>query len=376
MTSLRHALLEVVQPVEKTRWCFLAIETADGYRGIGEATLQSHEDAVFAVAEPLLVERLGQPAEPALASGHPRPRSLPEAAVLSALSQALWDVAGQRAGRPACDLMGERLRQEVPLYANINRRTVARTPEAFAESARAALADGFEAFKLAPFDEITPALSSAGREGDWLAPGLARIAAVRDAIGHDRDLMVDCHWRFSPAGARLALDAVSVFGLHWFECPLPETDELIPEIIALRRRANARGMLLAGCETEIGVAGFERFIAAGAYDVVMPDIKYVGSMDEMLALAERLEGTGTQFSPHNPSGPVSHAASLMLAAVAPGFTRLEMQYDETPLFWQIVTPPLPRPAGGASALPQGLGLGIRLDPDRIAPVRVRSALYV
>jgi galactonate dehydratase len=176
-------------------------------------------------------------------------------------------------------------------------------------------------------------------------------------------------------GAKKALDALTPFQLYWLETPIPETDDLIPEIVRLRGLANAAGVRLAGCEHEIGVAGFERFVTAGAYDVMMPDIKYVGSIEEMLAFAERLEGTGIALSPHNPSGPVSHAASLHLCAVARGFTRLEMQFEESPLFWTLAAGALPIPKGGASVLPAGAGLGVTLDPAVLATQRKRSVAF-
>jgi galactonate dehydratase len=367
--------LEIVQPVDKTRWQFLTVETTDGLSGIGEATWQKDEDGVFARAAELLPALVGAPAEPGLVARIGPVPDIAGAAVLSALSHALWDIAGKRAGQPVAALLGRPLRNEIALYANINRRTVSRTPQAFAESARLAMAAGFEAFKLAPFDEVDAAARKAGADAARIGPGLARVAAVREAIGPDRDLMVDCHWRFSIPGAKAALEALEPFGLYWYECPIPETDATIPEIVRLRKLANAAGMRLAGCETGVGVAGFEPFVAARAYDAIMPDIKYVGSMEEMLALAVRLEGTGTGFSPHNPSGPVSHAASLHLCALAPGFTRLEMQFDETDLFWTLAANTLPRPRSGTSALPGAPGLGITLDPNILAALRQRSVAF-
>ena len=69
---------------------------------------------------------------------------------------ALLDLEGQALGQPIHALLGGAVRQHVPLYANINRRTVERTPASFAASAAVAIAAGYTSFKLAPFDEITP----------------------------------------------------------------------------------------------------------------------------------------------------------------------------------------------------------------------------
>jgi galactonate dehydratase len=155
-----------------------------------------------------------------------------------------------------------------------------------------------------------------------------------------------------------ALDAIK---LYWLECPVPETPELLDVLRALRGDANARGVRLAGCEEMRRVAGFMPFVEAGAYDVMMPDAKYVGGLDEMLAVATVLERRGMGFSPHNPSGPVCHAASVQVCAVAPALDRLEMQYAESPLFDTIVGGGAPRAIDGAIALPRSSGLGVALD---------------
>ena len=259
----------------------------------------------------------------------------------------------------------------VPVYANINRRTVDRSPEGFAASACAALAAGHAAFKIAPFDEATAAARAAGDLASAIRQGLARIAAVRDAIGADRRLMVDCHWRLDEEAASTVIAAAAELGLHWVECPLPETPDHLAALRRLRGLANARGVRLAGCEEAIGVAGFAPFLAAGAYDVVMPDVKYVGGLGELRRLAEVAARSGVLVSPHNPSGPFSHAASLQISSVLPGCDRLEMQFDESPLFAGLVRERFPPIARGMAGLPAGPGCGVTLDATSLAGCTVR-----
>jgi galactonate dehydratase len=160
------------------------------------------------------------------------------------------------------------------------------------------------------------------------------------------------------AAAEAVLQATASERLHWLECPVPEVPEMLDTLRALRRAANAIGVRLAGCEEMSQVAGFAPFL--DVYDVMMPDAKYVGGLREMLRVAETLQAHGVAFSPHNPSGPVCHAASLHVCAVVPALDRLEMQYAETPRFDEIVGHALPRASGGAFALPAAPGLGVRL----------------
>jgi galactonate dehydratase len=356
-------VLDIVEATPRTRWVFLTLTTESGLVGQGEATLQGEEAALASLFPALAALARGLPdASPAaLPVGRALP-GLADAALHGALDQALWDVAARRAGQPLAVALGGMRRPSVPVYANINRRTRDRSPAGFAASAREARAAGFTAYKIAPFDEVTPERREAGEARAAAAPGLARIAAVREAIGTEAELLVDCHWRFDVDAATVVLDACAERGVCWFECPLPETEAMIPALRALRARAHRHAMRLAGGEKLIRLEQFAPFIAAGAYDVLMPDVKYVGGLAEAIALAERMATAGIAFSPHNPSGPIAHAASVQLCAASPALDRLEMQWDETPLFTELTHPAPPLPERGVIAVPADRpGIGVVLD---------------
>ena len=179
--------------------------------------------------------------------------------------------------------------------------------------------------------------------------------------------MVDCHWRLDEAAALTVLAAVDPLRLYWLECPLVENAANLPALVRLRSAANGLGIRLAGCEQAIGLAGFAPFLAAGAYDVMMPDVKYVGGLAEVMRVAAAFDRAGVDFSPHNPSGPVCHAASLQVSAAVPTLSRLELQFDESPLFDGLVGGQLPATGGGSSALPQKPGLGVGLRAELLDP---------
>jgi galactonate dehydratase len=86
----------------------------------------------------------------------------------------------------------------------------------------------------------------------------------------------------------------------------------------------------------------------------------------MMRLAALFERLGVAYSPHNPAGPIAHAASLHISAAVRRFDRLEVQFEESDLFWQLTGGSLPRFEDGHSVLPEGLGLGVTLDPDVLA----------
>jgi galactonate dehydratase len=376
MTRIARIELLPLRISPKTVWTFLQVTDSDGRAGIGEATLTAKEAQLAAVSAARAADLVGRPAVPDDPLQPLPERGLPEAAFASALDQALWDLAGQRAGRPVWQLLGQLLgtvrRDRIPLYANINRRTIDRGPAGFAASTRHAAGKGFTRFKVAPFDGVTPASAESAEGRALIAAGLDRVAAVRAAAGPAAHVMVDCHWRFTEAAARDAIDQLAELGVDWFECPLPEEAGTIPALVRLRGHANARGMRHAGLEMAPAPASLRPFLAAGCYDVVMPDIKYIGGHAGMLQAGSLCAKFGAACAPHNPTGPVCHGASLHAAAVLDGFDLLEHQYDESPLFDRLVGGGLPDHDCAESRLPQGPGLGAALDPALVAELRVTA----
>jgi galactonate dehydratase len=345
----------------KTNWCFLEVRTEDGRTGLGECTLANQEPLVAAEVARLDAVLRGRDATQrnAIARLLPHaPGGLVAATALSALEQALCDLAAQRNGEPVHALLGGALRDPVRLYANINRGTNPRTPDGFADAARRALAAGFAAVKLAPFEPLMweDGTSEANRAA--YAEGLARIAAVRAAVGSGVDVMVDAHWRFSPGGAASLIRDLGEFRLFWLECPIAEANRA--EIARLRGLANARGMRLAGAETLAGLAAYRTVIEAGCYDVLMPDAKHAGGLEEIRRIAALAQTAGVEIAPHNPTGPVCHAHSVHLCATIANFLMLEVQFGETELFFDMVEGESLRFLKGAAPLSQAPGLGIRL----------------
>ena len=351
-----------VNVTPKTNWCFLLLRTADGRTGLGECTLANQEALLAAEAARLdaLLRGADAMARNRIARLVPHaPGGLVAHTVASALEQALWDLAGQALGLPIHALLGGALRPAVPLYANINRGADPRTPEGFAAAAGRAVAAGFRAVKLAPFEPMVWEDAADPAQRAAYAEGLARIAAVRDAVGPAVDVMVDAHWRFSPGGAAGLLRDVAEYRLFWLECPVSEANHAA--IRRLRGMANDRGMRLAGAETLAGLGAYRSVIEAGCYDVLMPDIKHAGGHKEIRRIAALAQTAGVEIAPHNPTGPVCHAHSVQLCATLPNLLPLEVQFGETERFFTMVDGHDLRFAAGAATLPMGAGLGVTLD---------------
>ena len=361
---MRIAAIEFlgVNVTPKTNWSFLLVRTECGRTGIGECTLANQEALLEAEAARLAANVVGADARNRnrLARLIPHaPGGLVAHSVLSAFEQALWDLAGQEAGRPVHALLGGALRDAVPLYANINRGANPRTPEGFAAAAKRAVAEGFRAVKLAPFEPFVWEDAADASLRAAYAEGLARTAAVRDAVGPGIDVMVDAHWRFSPGGAARLVQDVAPLGLFWLECPVSEANHA--EIRRIRSMANDRGMRLAGAETLAGLGAYRTIIEAGCYDVLMPDIKYAGGHEEIRRIAALAQAAGVEIAPHNPTGPVCHAHSVHLCATIPNLLPLEVQFGETDRFFTLVTGHDLRFARGAARLSAAPGLGSAID---------------
>jgi len=381
MTSRNQSAMPILrcQPVrvsERTVWTF--VEISDGeFTGLGEATLEGQSKAIDEALSRLgtaLFEPGSQPSEHHFGYLAERLKTagqagdLIEATALSGIEQALHDLLARRAGIPLHARLGQSRRSRVPLYANINRGTVPRTPQQFAARAIRAASQGFDAIKMAPFDGVSPEAAAADSQRELINAGLARVAAVRDALDAsypDCKLMVDCHWRFNAAQAMQMALELARLKVQWYECPVAEVPEQFETLRALRSRANQLGMQLAGAETMIGVDGFLPLLRAGLYDVVMPDVKHAGGLTEVLRIAELAAAHGTACSPHNPTGPVCHAHSLHVSAVFNDLPSLEVQFEESTLFFDLADNGLPRFENGMSALPTGPGLGTRC---RFAPI--------
>lgn len=358
----------VINVSSKTNWTFVRLTTDDELTGIGEASLNGWEPLQIAYAQMLAKDLVGQTLEQCV----PRIRvqahgagGLVAASVCSAIEQALTDIRAKAAGKPVHALLGGALRDRVRVYANVNRRTRDRTPQGFAKSAHDAVEIGFDAIKIAPFDGVVWEDFGNAESRKKINLGIDRVFAVREAVGADVELMVDCHWRFDEPTAAAVLRDLSDARLFWLECPISEQPEHWRSLARLRALANEYGTRLAGAETQIGLASFQRLGTPKLLDVMMPDIKYCGGFAEMDRIAAATAAQGIALAPHNPTGPVCNLATVHACAVARNFLILEYQLAESPLYSDVVRGVEPQLVDGAFVLPDTPGIGLEIDDDVI-----------
>ena len=348
----------VVRATRRTNWLFVRLATNDGQTGLGEASM-GRIDSLPELAQffdlardrsPFEIERYRQAGWPAASTDDRR-----LATAFSAIEQAQWDLVGKALRAPVYDLVGGRLRSELPVYANINRATADRGPDGFAASARQAVADGFRAIKAAPFDGF-PSLDQPRADLDAATElGIACIEAMRQAIGPDVDLKIDVHSNFDVALAIDVAKRLEPQQLSWYEEPVPPTD--LESTTAIK---NGISQTMAGGEFLFGVDGFAPLCRERAVDIIMPDVKHCGGVTELRKIATVAELHDVLVSPHNPSGPVSTMVSAQVCAGLPNFDILEYQWNEVPWRGDLVDPP-ERISNGILRVPDGPGYGVTLN---------------
>lgn len=361
---IRDLAATVVHVTGHTNWIVVRVETNAGGIGLGEATLDGSDRYVLACLDELRARFIDAPAddiERLCAPVPGAPEGLAYAAALSAVEQALWDLLGQALEAPVHRLLGGPCRDRVRLYANINRSLIGdRSPAAFARRAAAATASGFTAVKCAPFDGLyrEPFEERHGRV--CIREGLARVRAVREAIGDDIDLLIDCHFRFDARTAIRVIPELEAYDPYWIEAPVSERD--LEGWATVRAATTAR---LAGGELLIGVPAFRRFLEASRVDVLMPDVKYVGGVAALKKVGALAEAYGAQVAPHNPSGPIATLASAQVAANLRNAVILEYAWGEADWRADLVQG-TERIEDGYLCISEAPGIGAGWDPTLAA----------
>ena len=312
---------------ERTRWVMLKLIAQDGESGWGEALLPDGDtlgvEALSLAAQKLCGTEVLRATAPLKTLASDKASGLLEATVHATIDQCLWDLRARVAGLPVHRLLGPTLHDRLKLYANINRGTRDRSPEGFATRAATAVAQGFDAVKLAPFDGVDRKNMHTAEGRVKLNAGIDRVQAIRDAIGDSAMLMVDCHCRLDLVGAKRFLHATRDTRIDWFEDVLPYHD--LSGWAHLRTFSDAP---LAGGETARGVRDLLPFIERGLWDVLMPDVRFFGGITELVSLSALAAQHQISVAPHNPRGPIATLSSAHAMAGCSVFHMLEYQFAE------------------------------------------------
>ncbi len=339
----------------RTNWVFVKVYTDEGITGVGEATLEYKEKALLGAVEHIREYLIGKDPRRIEQHFHDIYRDAywrGGAVLMSALSAvetALWDILGKSLGVPVYQLLGGNLRDKVRIYVN-GWFAGAKTPEEFADKAKLAVARGVTAMKWDPFGKNYLEISN--RELDT---ALRCVAAVRQAVGDEVDLLIEGHGRFNvPTGIKIARE-LEPFKPTFFEEPTPPDN-----LEALRAVRDKSPVPIAAGERLYTLKSYKDLFEMRAADYIQPDISHAGGIMELKKIAAVAEAYYIPFAPHNPSGPVANAATLQLAACCPNFSILEIMYSD--VTWRReVTDECLTYEDGYIHIPDKPGLGIDID---------------
>ncbi len=270
---------------------------------------------------------------------------------ISGIDIALWDLLGQATGQPVGRLLGGRYRERVRPYASL----VMKEPARLRDHLLAVKAQGFRAFKIGwgPF----------GHHGDRLDEEIVRTA--RETIGPDSLLFVDAgasnaFWNQDYKWALRTSQMLAHYDVGWFEEPLKP--DLMQDYILLRQQAP---LPIAGGEALTRRQAFLPWIQERALDIVQPDVTKVGGISEQRRIAWMASDNGIRLIGHGWNTAVGLAADLQIASALHDTDLVEYQTG-SPFVDDISQVPWSLDADGMLPIPDGPGLGFKLNPDAVA----------
>ena len=352
-------------------WIFVKVITDQpGLYGWGEATLEWHTRSVIGAIEdisqlligedPTRIEHLWQ----MMYRQHFwHGNGIVRGTAASGIDIALWDILGKTYGIPCHKLWGGRVRDSIRLYCHLGGGKMEDfyqikpdDAKRFGELAIRAVEDGFTAFKAMAVPETMPL--------EGLKPihyAESCVKTMRDAVGNDIDIMVDCHARPSPRMGLQFAKALEAYGLYFFEEPC--WPECIDDIALIQRAVKTP---VASGERLVGIHAFRELFEKRAVSVIQPDITHCGGLSEVRRIASMAEAYRIAIAPHNPQGPVSTAASLEFGFSTPSYIICENVHNDVPWREDVVSEGYLIEKKGRIVKPnQRPGLGIEINEEEV-----------
>lgn len=344
------------------RWLFLKLETNEGVVGWGEPIVEGRAATVASCICELADHLIGQDPNAIediwsmlYRGGFYRGGAIHMSA-LAGIDQALWDIKGKLLGQPIHMLLGGPVRTRIKVYSWVG----GDRPQHLVEGARQAAAKGFGAVKILASEELQYLDSFAK-----LDSVVARVAALRDAMGPHFGIAVDFHGRVHRPMAKIFAQQLDPFKLMFIEEPvLSEHSE------ALREIANHTAIPIALGERLYSRWDFKTILAQGLVDIIQPDPSHAGGITETKKIAAMAECYDVGLALHCPLGPIALAACLQLDGVCHNAViqeqSLGIHYNrEHDLLDYIVDPAVFAYKNGFVEIPKGPGLGIEINEDAV-----------
>lgn len=344
------------------RWLFLEIETDEGITGWGEPVVEGRAAVVKAAVEelsyyfkgkdPRNIEDLWQTMYRAgFYRGGPEVMS-----AIAGIDQALWDIKGKYYSAPVYELLGGKCRDKLKVYSWVG----GDRPGDLENGVKALWESGCTALKMNATEEMHYIDSYSKIDAVC-----KRVETIKNLMGDKMEIAVDFHGRVHKTMAKVLAHALEPYHLMFIEEPvLPQNNE------ALREIARHTSTPIATGERMFSRWDYKPLFEAGYADIIQPDLSHAGGITEVRKIAAMAEAYDMAVAPHCPLGPIALAACVQLDACTPNAfiqeQSLGIHYNKgADLLDYLKDPEVFRFSNGFIAIPDGSGLGIEVDKEKV-----------
>jgi len=280
-------------------------------------------------------------------------------AAVSAVEIALWDIWGKATDQPIYQLLGGKIRDKIPLYADHGIFSGARDWQECIDRILKAKDDGFTMFKWDPFvGGGTPTTTE-------LKDQIKKIEMVRCAVGAEYQIAIDAHNRFSVQGAIMAAQEMEPYNILFFEAPTLDDPAMLKQVASTTQIPIATGELT--CTIEQSKILFE----SGSLGLFQPEVGTNGGILATIETAALAHQYGLEIATHNWCGPVITRAASHTCAVIPNLLFQEYAGGAKIDRWENeLIMPATQIENGHLILPNLPGLGFELNKDLLNKKRI------
>ena len=275
---------------------------------------------------------------------------------IAGIDQALWDIKGKACGMPVYQLLGGLARTKVRVYGHVTGQTA----DEAAKQAKQRVANGITALRFRAFHSFDK--ENLHDHKMAVQQQIEYLAAIREAVGDEIDLILECHGRYDPEWALKLANLARPYNPFLIEDPIRHEN---PE--ALRRLREQTDIPLAIGERYHNLWDCRETTVNQYVTYLRPDVSHCGGISEMKKIAAMAEVYYISLIPHNNAGPLGSAATLHAALSIPNITMIEAPWANGYSDPKVVKP-YPKIENGFALPLEGPGLGVEFDEDAASSI--------
>ena len=271
---------------------------------------------------------------------------------IAGLDIAMWDLRGKALGLPIYELLGGKVREQMPVYASSMKRDM--TPLEEAKRAVSFVEKGYSAYKL---HSAVP-----GKIDDPADQTIKTVSEVRKAVGDNIDILVDVNGAYSVHNSIEIGKQLEELGVFHFEEPRPHYD-----LDGLAQVSDALTIPIASGEMIYSFYEYRDLMLRGRIDIVQPDIVKTPGFTTLIKIAHMAEAIGVPITCHNTQPTISTVAHAHFVVATQGVP-YKQEYNIEHISIRDENPILAEPLNikdGLMDVPDGPGLGVELDMNMV-----------